>query len=72
LTDGSDCNFMTGATGGIGGERINYGCSDGMDVLGDLVPGTIWQANKVQIAAAGDAGFTATASVTVPVATVYQ
>ena len=72
LTDGSDCSFMTGATAGIDGERINYGCSDGKDILGDLMPGTIWQANKVQIAPAGDAGFTVTLSVTVPVVTVYQ
>ena len=72
LADGSDCNFMTGATAGIDGERINYGCSDGEDILGDLMPGTPWQANKVQVAPAGEAGFTVTLSVTVPVVTVYQ
>ena len=47
LEDGITCRFITGATGGINNERINYYCSDDSFVIGDLEVGTIWKAKKV-------------------------
>jgi hypothetical protein len=36
LAAGVECNFITGATGVVGGMRINYGCSDGRMLLGEV------------------------------------
>jgi len=36
LSDGISCTFITGATGVVGGMRINYGCSDGRVLLGQV------------------------------------
>lgn len=47
--NGISCGFLTGATGVINGKRINYGCSDGSYVLGDLQTGTLWKAEKAQV-----------------------
>lgn len=47
LADGSSCSPINGASGSIGGSRINYECSDGSVIVGDLNVGTIWKANKV-------------------------
>jgi len=33
--DGRHCVYMTGATAPVGGERINYGCTDGSFLVGD-------------------------------------
>ncbi|MEZ4864940.1 MAG: hypothetical protein R3C14_26740 [Caldilineaceae bacterium] len=49
LADGALCNFATGATTGVNGERLNYLCDDGLGLLGDLQPDTVWTANRVQI-----------------------
>jgi hypothetical protein len=50
LPDGTACEYATGATGGVGDERINYFCpnmNQGQSnvILGDLQPGTIWMAH---------------------------
>lgn len=50
LADGTVCNFFTGATAGIGGERINYGCSDGWDIVGEPTTGTVWTVDEVRLA----------------------
>ncbi|KKS06570.1 MAG: hypothetical protein UY16_C0073G0004 [Candidatus Gottesmanbacteria bacterium GW2011_GWA2_47_9] len=47
LEDGTTCKFITGATGLIDDKRINYDCSDGSFILGDLQIGTIWKAEQV-------------------------
>jgi len=47
LADETVCNFLTGATGAVNGERINYGCSDGWDVVGDPTTGTVWTVHEV-------------------------
>lgn len=52
LADGTVCGFATGATGGVGGERINYFCpsqdpDQSVVILGDLQPGTVWMAKRV-------------------------
>ena len=47
LADGTVCNFFTGATGGINGERLNYGCSDGWDVVGLPHQDRIWTVDEV-------------------------
>lgn len=36
LVDGSRCVFLTGATIGIAGMRLNYGCENRSGVLGDV------------------------------------
>ncbi len=36
LVGGTTCGFATGATGVVGGMRINYGCSDGRWLLGEV------------------------------------
>jgi len=52
LSDGTVCEFATGATGGVDGERINYLCpspdpGQSVMILGDLQPDTIWMAKRV-------------------------
>ncbi len=51
LADGAKCGFLQGATGGIGGKRLNYDCSGGWYVLGDPETGQLWRAEKVRLAA---------------------
>src|SRR5919201_181172 len=54
LGNGVICGFLTGATAGIQGQRINYGCTDKTFVLGNPRPDQakrIWYAVEVQLAA---------------------
>ena len=51
LADGTVCEFATGATGGVGDERINYFCpstdpSEQVVILGDLQPGVVTMAHR--------------------------
>lgn len=51
LPDGTVCEFATGATGGVDGERINYWCpspdpGQQVVILGDLQPGAVWMAQR--------------------------
>ncbi|MEZ4768045.1 MAG: DPP IV N-terminal domain-containing protein [Caldilineales bacterium] len=51
LSDGAVCEFATGATGGVDGERINYLCASPdpgqrVVILGDLQPGAVWTAQR--------------------------
>jgi hypothetical protein len=39
---------MGGATAAFGGKRVNYSCSDGWYVLGDLQKGEVWAAQKIR------------------------
>lgn len=50
MADGTVCNFFTGATGGVNGERINYGCSDGYVIVGLPKTNTVWTALQVLLA----------------------
>ena len=50
LADGTKCIFVGGATGVFEGKRINYSCSDGWSVLGELQEGQVWTAQKVRLA----------------------
>jgi hypothetical protein len=49
LADGTDCGYMTGGTGGVDGERLNYGCTDESWLVGDLKPGDVWTARRVKL-----------------------
>ena len=49
LADGTNCNILGGATSTFGGERVNYSCTDGWYVLGDLQKGKVWMAHKIQL-----------------------
>lgn len=71
LPDGTVCGFLTGATAGFDGKRINYGCTDGTSILGDLVPGAMWTGRFVT-GAVGPNGFAPTTDVVKTIATVYQ
>lgn len=71
LPDGAVCGFLTGATAGFDGKRINYGCTDGASILGDLVPGTTWTARFVT-GSVGPNGFAPKTDEVKPLATVYQ
>ena len=49
LADGTNCSFVGGATAVFGGERVNYSCTDGWYVLGDLQRGKVWIAQKIRL-----------------------
>jgi len=49
LADGTKCIFMGGATASFEGERVNYSCSDGWVILGELQEGQVWTARKVRL-----------------------
>lgn len=69
LADGTVCNFLTGATGAVNGQRINYGCSDGLDVVGFPAPGTVQTVQEVRLAPLST---TVLKTFTVDVKTVWQ
>lgn len=71
LADGVTCAFLTGASTGAGGERANYGCTDGWYILGDAKAGQVWTANEVQITV-GSQGPVVQDSATVNVKTVWK
>jgi hypothetical protein len=49
LADGTNCLFMGGATAAFEGKRVNYSCSDGWFILGELQDGQVWTARKVRL-----------------------
>lgn len=49
LADGTNCIFVGGATATFEGKRINYSCSDGWSILGELQEGHVWTAQKVRL-----------------------
>lgn len=50
LADDTVCNFFTGATAPVNGERINYGCSDGLVIVGNPTTGTVQTVQEVRLA----------------------
>ncbi len=50
LADDTACNFFTGATAPVNGERINYGCSDGLVIVGNPTTGTVQTVQEVRLA----------------------
>lgn len=61
VADGTVCGFVTGATGGLDGERLNYGCTNGEWILGfpaEGAEGEPWTAEFVS-GAVGQEGFEA-------------
>ncbi|MFN8445885.1 MAG: hypothetical protein U0175_34155 [Caldilineaceae bacterium] len=71
LADGTLCNFATGATTGVNGERLNYLCDNGLGLLGDLSQGTVWTANQVDIVVGGN-GPELKSSQTVEIRTIWR
>lgn len=71
LADGTLCNFATGATTGVNGERVNYLCDNKLGLLGDLQPGTVWTANQVDIVV-GNNGPELKSSETVELRTIWR
>jgi hypothetical protein len=50
LADNSTCGFLTGATGAVNGQRLNYGCTSTWDLLGMPQRGTVWTIPAVLLA----------------------
>jgi hypothetical protein len=48
-SDGLTCGFLTGATGEVNGQRVNYRCSDGYYLIGDPTRETTWTATKIAL-----------------------
>jgi len=76
LADGKVCEYATGATSGVGDERINYFCPSpdpGQDVviLGDLHPGAVWMAKRA-VLTGGPPDPTVLESAEVPIRTVWR
>jgi hypothetical protein len=76
LADGTVCEYATGATGGVGGERFNYLCPSPnpgqyVVILGDLQPGVVWMA-KQAVVTGGMPNLTILESATVPVRTLWR
>jgi hypothetical protein len=69
LGDGVLCGFLTGATGGIGQQRINYGCADKTYVLGDpQAQGKVWYATQATLVS----GEKASAIWAISIATIWK
>ena len=49
LADGTNCSFLGGATSAFEGKRVNYSCSDGWYILGELQEGQVWTARKIHL-----------------------
>ena len=49
LAGGTNCIFIGGATAAFEGKRVNYNCSDGWVILGELQEGQVWTARKVRL-----------------------
>jgi hypothetical protein len=76
LADGTVCEYATGATGGVGADRINYFCpspdpSQYVVILGDLQPGNIWMAKRA-VLTGGPPDPTVLESAEVPIRTVWR
>ena len=74
LADGMVCSFFTGATAPVNGKRISYGCTKEYSIIGDLHPGTVWQAERVDTdnLVTGDDGMTAEETEMVNIRTLWQ
>jgi hypothetical protein len=76
LADGTVCEYATGATGGVGDDRINYFCpspdpSQYVVILGDLQPDTVWMAKRA-VLTGGPPDPTVLESAEVPIRTVWR
>jgi hypothetical protein len=49
LADGTNCSFLGSATASFDGNRVNYSCSDGWFILGELQDGQVWTARKIRL-----------------------
>ncbi|MCB0191184.1 MAG: WG repeat-containing protein [Anaerolineae bacterium] len=74
LADGAVCQFVVGVTSTIDGQRSNYICSDSSVLLGDLQPGTVWQADQIALGdiVRTDEGYTAEEITPAEIAVVWQ
>ena len=76
LGNGVICGFLTGATAGIQGQRVNYGCADKTFVLGNPHPDQakrIWYAVEAQLSTKpSPTGPTARRIFAISIATVWR
>jgi len=49
LEDGVICGLLSGTSIGFDDKRVNYGCQDGTDILGDPQPGPLWTAQRITV-----------------------
>ncbi|MGB0388682.1 MAG: hypothetical protein ACPGWR_28005, partial [Ardenticatenaceae bacterium] len=71
LADGTTCSFATGASILFEGKRVNYNCSDGSNILGELQGGEVWNGQRVIIERA-DGQFLIKESQMVPIVTIWE
>ncbi len=71
LNDGVICGLFSGASIGFDEKRVNYGCTDGTDILGDPQPGTVWTVEQIAVGHNED-GFFIEKSEIVPVIRAWQ
>ncbi len=71
LGDGVVCGLFSGASIGFDEKRVNYGCTDGTDILGDPQPGTVWTVEQIVVGHDED-GFFIEESEIVPVIRAWQ
>ena len=69
MADQTVCNFATGATGPVNGQRINYFCSDQWVIAGLPTTGQIWTAQQFLLA---PNSLTPVDSATAQIATAWQ
>ncbi|MCB0167425.1 MAG: WG repeat-containing protein [Anaerolineae bacterium] len=75
LADGATCQYIYGATFTVNDQRVNYVCSDNSVLLGDLLPGTVWQGEQVDradIEGEFDEGYTASQVNDAAISAVWQ
>lgn len=49
LADGVICGLFSGTSIGFDDQRVNYGCQDGAQILGDPQPGPVWTAQRITV-----------------------
>jgi hypothetical protein len=74
LGDGTICGFDTGATGGVGGQRLNYDCANHNFVLGNPeAQGKVWYAVEVKLSnKTNSSGFIPSNIFAISIATIWK
>jgi len=79
LSDGVGCVFLTGATGAVHNDRINYQCSDSKpdgnqydDVIGELSPGKVQRADRATVRIAADGSIQVEKETTIAVRALWR
>jgi hypothetical protein len=69
---GVTCSFLTGATGEVNGQRVNYKCGDGSYLIGEPNRETKWTATRIVISGGLPASGTSLPQTTVNLRKVWE